>query len=167
MDIHIPKHIEAPDGHEFWSTKTFGHDFGLSCCFRQWRATTSHCRFFHGYALKVRLEFSATELDQRNWVVDFGDFGPIKDYLKLTFDHKTLVAKDDPELGTIQTLSKRGLVQLVEVDDVGCEAFAGMIFIWVKEWMQEYNKRYGSSSWLRGIEVSEHGGNSAAFRVKP
>ena len=33
------------------STKTYGHEEGLSCCFRQWRATHSHCRLLHGYAL--------------------------------------------------------------------------------------------------------------------
>ena len=31
----------------FLSTKTYGHDLGLSAAFRQWRAE-SHCRLIHG-----------------------------------------------------------------------------------------------------------------------
>ena len=41
------------------STKTYGHEEGLSCCFRQWRATHSHCRLLHGYALSFRLTFAS------------------------------------------------------------------------------------------------------------
>ena len=32
------------------SSKTYGHEIGLSAAFRQWRAQ-SHCRLIHGYAL--------------------------------------------------------------------------------------------------------------------
>ena len=39
--------------------------------FRQWRAD-SHCKFLHGYSFEFEFEFGAHELDERNWVVDFG-----------------------------------------------------------------------------------------------
>ena len=58
----------------FRSTKTYGHEMGFSCAFRQHRAD-SHCRLVHGYALAFHFEFEATELDVRNWVVDFGGAG--------------------------------------------------------------------------------------------
>ena len=77
--------------------KTFGHNEGLSCCFRQWRAE-SHCNLLHGYALSIELEFETRILDDRNWVVDFGDFKLIKEFLHKWFDHTTLIAKDDPHL---------------------------------------------------------------------
>lgn len=82
---------------KFRSTKTYGHDIGLSCCFRQWRSA-SHCRFLHGYALAVHLEFEADDLDARSWVMDFGSLKPVRQWLVQTFDHKTLVAADDPLL---------------------------------------------------------------------
>ena len=72
------------------STKTYGHELGLSCCFRQWRAE-SHCRLLHGYALSIRLVFEAEELDVRNWVVDFGSLKSLKQMFVDTFDHKLLV----------------------------------------------------------------------------
>lgn len=44
------------------STKTYGHEVGLSCAFRQCRATHFHCRYLHGYAFSIHLEFETEEL---------------------------------------------------------------------------------------------------------
>ena len=52
-------------------TKTYGNERGLSCAFRQWRAD-SHCNLIHGYSLGFRFVFEAAQLDDRNWVYDFG-----------------------------------------------------------------------------------------------
>jgi 6-pyruvoyltetrahydropterin/6-carboxytetrahydropterin synthase len=38
--------------------KTYGHELGLSACFRQHRAK-SHCRFLHGYPLSFTFTFAA------------------------------------------------------------------------------------------------------------
>ena len=62
----------------FYSTKTYGHEAGLSCAFRQPGATHSHCSLIHGYALSFSFTFAATELDDKNWAVDFGDLGALK-----------------------------------------------------------------------------------------
>lgn len=43
----------------YYSTKTFGNDRGLSCAFRQWRAT-SHCNQVHGYSLGFRFIFESS-----------------------------------------------------------------------------------------------------------
>mgnify|MGYP003653978941 CR=1 FL=1 len=42
-----------------------------STAFRQWRAD-SHCKLIHGYRLQCKLWFTADELDDKNWVFDFG-----------------------------------------------------------------------------------------------
>ena len=72
----------------YYSTKTYDHNEGLSCAFRQWRAD-SHCNLIHGYALGFEITFEAEELDDRNWVIDFGDLGVLKKWLKEMFDHTT------------------------------------------------------------------------------
>ena len=145
------------------STKTFTHAQGLSCCFRQWRANDSHCRFLHGYALQVKLTFAAKTLDERKWVIDFGSFKVLKRWLEITFDHKLLVAKDDPELQTFRALAyTHNVVQLVLVEDVGCEAFAKMISDFVTSWLEV--NRYSPRVWMQSVEVSEHAGNSAIVR---
>jgi 6-pyruvoyltetrahydropterin/6-carboxytetrahydropterin synthase len=143
---------------KFRSTKTYGHDLGLSCCFRQWRSS-SHCRFLHGYALAVHLEFEADELDARNWVMDFGSLKPVKQWLEQTFDHKTLVAADDPLLPQMQAMDDIGLIQMVVVPRVSCEAFAEFIFGWVSNWLSQ--QRLTPRIRLAEVHVREHGANAA------
>ncbi len=140
------------------STKTYGHDLGLSCAFRQWRAD-SHCNRLHGYALAVRLVFEADRLDARNWVIDFGGLKAVKSWLVARFDHTTLVAIDDPELSTFRELDSRGVIELLEVPATGCEAFAGMIYRHVDEWLRL--EGHAPRVALASVEVMEHGANSA------
>lgn len=148
----------------FESTKTYVHAIGLSACFRQWRAK-SHCRFMHGYALEVKLTFRTTTLDQNNWVMDFGGLKPIKAWLEETFDHKTLVAIDDPSLELFQALHLAGIIQMVSVKNVGCEGFAEMVFDHVVAWL--LTTEHKDRVWLCSAEVREHQGNSAVVHAIP
>ena len=137
--------------------KTYGHNLGLSCAFRQWRAK-SHCRFIHGYALQVELVFATSKLDDRNWVIDFGGLSFIKKYLEGQFDHKTLVAKDDPALGFFKDMHNEGLIDMVLVDHVGCEKFAEEIFTQAKGLMPQ-----AKGVKLVSVSVREHGSNAAVY----
>ena len=111
----------------FYSGKTYTHATGHSCAFRQWRAD-SHCNLIHGYALQFEFTFGGSELDERNWIVDFGGLKPLKEWLKHMFDHTYLVAEDDPELDTFVDLAKKDLVDLRIVSATGCERFVEMAF---------------------------------------
>lgn len=142
------------------STKTYGHEIGLSCCFRQHRAE-SHCRFLHGYSLSVKLEFEAQKLNENNWVVDFGGLKTLKEWLVSCFDHKMLVAKDDPEIDELRRLNDLGIADMVVVPDTGCEAFAHLIFQRTRLWLK--NNEYDPRVKLRSVEVREHGANSAIY----
>lgn len=143
------------------STKTYGHEVGLSCCFRQWRAD-SHCRFLHGYALSVRLEFEAECLDERNWVVDFGGLKSFKQQLVDLFDHKLVIAYDDPEKDFIASLGGLGIADVVILPATGCEAFARSVFDLAEHWLQDNG--YSERVTMRSVEISEHGANSAIYR---
>jgi 6-pyruvoyltetrahydropterin/6-carboxytetrahydropterin synthase len=90
---------------KFQSTKTYGTDRGLSCCFRQWKANHSHCSTLHGYSLGFKFVFESETLDEKNWCFDFGGMKPIKAYLDYMFDHTILVAEDDPALETFKALA--------------------------------------------------------------
>ncbi len=141
--------------------KTYDHAEGLSCCFRQWQAGASQCRFLHGYALAFRFTFVCASLDDRGWCIDFGGLKPLRAWLHEMFDHITLVAVDDPELARFQVLAEAGLVQLRVVGSVGCEAFAVLAHEWAAAWLAgETDGRV----WLEGVEVAEHAGNAAAYR---
>lgn len=146
--------LQADPGFVFESGKTYTHSLGLSCAFRQWRAKESHCRFIHGYALQVTLTFRSQFLDDRNWVTDFGSLKWVKVWLENTFDHKLVVAQDDPELNIFHSLVEKGLADLSIVPHVGCEAFAKMIYDHIKE---EY-------FYLDCVEVREHEANFARYR---
>lgn len=146
----------------FGSSKTYNHSIGLSCCFRQWRAK-SHCRFLHGYALKVHIEFEALDLDENNWVVDFGGMKSFKAWLEELFDHKTLIALDDPEIDTFKKLDQQGLIQIKLVPSVGVEAFSFIIFSACEEWLaNEFRTRRVR---VKKVTVSEHEGNSASTEL--
>ena len=97
----------------------------------------------------------------RNWVVDFGSLKSLKSQLEDTFDHKLLVASDDPALGLIRALAKEGLAEVVEVEKCGCEAFARLVFDTTEIWLKDNG--YAPRAWLESVEVSEHGANSAIY----
>jgi 6-pyruvoyltetrahydropterin/6-carboxytetrahydropterin synthase len=145
------------------STKTYDHTEGLSCCFRQWRATHSHCRLVHGYALAFRFVFATYDLDERNWCFDFGGLKPIKAWLKHMFDHTLLIAEDDPERAAMEVLAAKGLADVRVLPAVGCEATARYVHAYVTRFVDEQT---GGRVWLESVEVREHGGNSAAYEQR-
>jgi 6-pyruvoyltetrahydropterin/6-carboxytetrahydropterin synthase len=142
----------------FQSTKTYGHNLGFSCAFRQWRAD-SHCKYIHGYSVAVKFVFEADELDKNNWVVDFGSLKSLKGWLETMFDHKTLVALNDPEIAWFEEAHKRGIIDMVMVPGTGCEMFAKIIYDATEVWLT--NNGYTPRCRLVSVEVMEHGANSA------
>jgi len=143
------------------STKTYGHEIGLSACFRQWRAE-SHCNLLHGYALSVKFVFEATELDKNNWVVDFGSLKSMKAWLESMFDHVLLVAEDDPHKDELCQLAGLDLARVIVVPEIGCEAFSRMIYDRAVKWLVEQG--YSPRVRLCSVEVREHGANSAIYQ---
>lgn len=168
---------------KFVSTKTYGNDRGLSCCFRQWRATHSHCSLLHGYSIGIKLVFESETLDSRNWVMDFGGLKAFKEWADWQFDHTTVIASDDPHLEKFKALANLGLqetggvLDLRIVEAVGCEKFAELAYNTMSsillayqagsEWQhpdgRTFKARYpvGQGVKLRSVEVFEHAGNSA------
>lgn len=144
------------------TVKTYGHDRGLSCCFRQHAAKHSHCSMLHGYSIAVELTFEAYSLDARNWVMDFGGLGKVKNFLESYFDHTLLVAKDDPALPAFHRLADEGLVDLRVLEAVGCEAFAEFIHGQVTSLL-----RFTEESRVRlaKVKVMEHGSNAAEYEL--
>ena len=143
----------------YQSTKKFGHELGLSCAFRQWRAE-SHCKFVHGYALSFKFVFEAEVLNDKNWVIDFGSLKPIKQILQEQFDHKLVIAKDDPLISHFRELD-RVAWDLKIMDNVGCEAFARYAFIAAEEFL--YNNDFNKRVSIVSCECAEHGANSAIY----
>ena len=142
------------------STKTYGHNEGLSCCFRQWQAAHSHCRLVHGYALAFRFVFATDALDGCGWCFDFGGLKPVRNWLHEMFDHTMLAAEDDPDLAEFRRLEERGLIALRVLPAVGCEATARLVYDHVASFVADET---GGRVWLESVEVREHSGNSAIY----
>lgn len=145
----------------FQSTKTYGHEIGMSAAFRQWRAD-SHCKYLHGYALAVGFIFETEEVDVRNWVVDFGSLKTLKQMLQDTFDHKLLVAEDDPAIEWYREAQRLGIADVVVLPALGCERFAQLIFECAEVWLSDNG--YTPRCKLVQVEVREHGANSAIYK---
>lgn len=133
--------------------------------YRQWRAD-SHCNLIHGYALSFKLFFEAKTLDARNWVVDYGSLRPLKGLLEEWFDHKLLVAEDDPQLSEFLKIQEWGLAKLTVVGKTGCEGLAEFIIHYINEqWLPLHYPEKNDDGTLRAIcrkvEVRETDSNMA------
>jgi len=150
---------------KFQSTKLFD---GFSTVFRQWKATGTHCRFLHGYGISFRVWFEG-ELDEKNWVWDFGgmkrakteiDGMSAKMWMDHMFDHTTIVATDDPYLEQFRKMDEDGIIQLREIPATGAEQFAKFIFNKLNPFVQEETKGRVK---VAKVEFMEHGKNTAIY----
>jgi len=150
---------------KFQSTKLFD---GYSVCFRQWKAENTHCKFLHGYAVSFRVWFEG-ELDERNWVFDFGgmkranstinNMSP-KDYFAWLLDHTTIIAKDDPHLEKFKQMHELGVIQLRIMDNTGCERLAEFLHEIINRFLKvETNGRVRATK----VEVYENERNNASY----
>jgi 6-pyruvoyltetrahydropterin/6-carboxytetrahydropterin synthase len=150
---------------KFQSTKLFD---GYSTVFRQWKAEGTHCRFLHGYGVSFRVWFEG-ELDERNWVWDFGGMkrakGTIdgmnpKAWMDHMFDHTTIIAEDDPGLNGFKTMNELDIIQLRIIPAVGAEQFAKYIFEKLNTFVQEETENRVK---VVRVEFMEHSKNTAIY----
>ena len=150
---------------KFTSTKVFD---GFSTVFRQWRAETTHCRFVHGYGVSFKVWFEG-ELDERNWVWDFGGMkrakGQIdgmapKAWMDYMFDHTMIIAEDDPWLDAFKQMETAGVAQVRIVPATGAEKFAEYIYNKLNPFIQEETD---GRVRVTQVEFREHGKNSAIY----
>ena len=150
---------------KFQSSKVFD---GFSTVFRQWRAENTHCRFVHGYGISFKVYFEG-ELDERNWVWDFGgmkraktliDGKQPKAWMDYMFDHTMIIAEDDPEVQAFQQMDAVGVAQVRIIPATGAEKFAEYVYNKLNEFVKtETDNR------VRVIKVKfmEHGKNAAYY----
>lgn len=130
-----------------------------SAAFRQWRSTHSHCQYIHGYNLTADITFEADDLDKRNWVMDFGGLKDLKKTLEYTFDHKLVVAGDDPHLDLLKMLDETGVAEVVVLPGgVGCERFAEFVLKTADTFVDEAT---GGRVRVKSVQINEHGSNFA------
>ena len=133
-----------------------------SCAFRQWKADGTHCRFLHGYRLMAKFWFECSELDHRNWGVNFGGLKELKQILQKQFDHTLCISADDPLLAIFKMLDGQGGCELRIMDGVGIEKTAEWCFNAAQLFL-ESNEETSKRCWVSKVEVWEHEQNSAIY----
>jgi len=147
------------------SSKVFD---GFSTVFRQWRAKDTHCRFVHGYGISFKVYFEG-DLDDRNWVWDFGgmkraktliDGKQPKAWMDYMFDHTLIVAEDDPEVEAFKQMDTAGVAQVRVIPATGAEKFAEYIYSNINEFVKtETDNRVRVTK----VKFMEHGKNAAYY----
>jgi 6-pyruvoyltetrahydropterin/6-carboxytetrahydropterin synthase len=145
---------------QYFSTKHYGHNIGLSAVFRQPNADHSHCSLLHGYSLAFTFTFGCDELDNKNWAVDFGGLKPLKQWLEDSFDHKVVVDANDPKLDFLKSMEAEGIAELTILDGVGAEKFAEHAFNFADKLVREQTN---NRCYCVRAECAEHGANSAIY----
>ena len=150
---------------KFQSSKVFD---GFSTVFRQWKAKTTHCRFVHGYDISFKVYFEG-ELDERNWVWDFGgmkraktkiDGKSPKEWMDYMFDHTLIVAQDDPFIEAFKQMEEAGVAQIRVIPATGAEKFAEYIYNKLNDFVHEETE---GRVRVTKVKFMEHGKNAACY----
>ena len=150
---------------KFQSSKVFD---GFSTVFRQWKATTTHCRFVHGYGISFKVYFEG-ELDERNWAWDFGgmkraktkiDGKSPKEWMDYMFDHTLIVAEDDPHLNAFKNMEEAGVAQVRVIPATGAEKFAEYIYHKLNKFVDTETE---GRVRVTKVKFMEHGKNAACY----
>ena len=123
---------------------------------------------FHNHVQTYSVYFEG-ELDDRNWVWDFGgmkraktliDGKQPKAWMDYMFDHTMIIAEDDPEVQAFKQMDMVGVAQVRIIPATGAEKFAEYIYDKLNEFVKtETDNR------VRVIKVKfmEHGKNAAYY----
>ena len=84
-----------------------------------------------------------------------------KKWLEDTFDHKTVIDREDPFLYKFAELENMGLAEITVLDGVGAEKFAEHAFNFANKLIREATD---NRCYCVEAECSEHGANSAIYR---
>jgi len=150
---------------KFQSSKVFD---GFSTLFSQWKAKETHCRFLHGYGISFKVYFEG-ELDEKNWVWDFGgmkraktliDGKQPKEWMDYMFDHTVIIAEDDPGMGGWETMNKLEVIQLRVIPATGAEKFSEFIFNKLNDFV--HTETEGRVK-VTKVKFMEHGKNAAYY----
>jgi 6-pyruvoyltetrahydropterin/6-carboxytetrahydropterin synthase len=126
-------------------------------------------KFLHGYGVSFKVWFEG-ELDERNWVWDFGGMkrakGTIdgmnpKAWIDYMFDHTVIVADDDPYLPVFKQMEADSVIQLRIIPATGAEQFAKYLYEKLNTFIQEEtNDRVK----VVQVEFREHEKNTAFYK---
>ena len=143
----------------FTSSKRFGP---ITTGHRQWKHD-GHCSFIHGYGRIVEMTFASDSLDRRGWVMDFGNLKEVKNWIENEWDHRVLIAHDDPLLEDFQQLDACGGINInVMTSDYGPGIEESCKYIY--DGSKGIIKRLTDGKvWIQKVKIYEHENNWAEY----
>ena len=155
-----------PVAYKYTSTKEYVDAFPVA--YRQWRAddkpgNVPGCNKLHGYSFSMRFFFGTNSPDARDWVVDHGGLGPLKEFLQGQFDHVLLCSEDDPHIDWYREAQNRGIAKVIVLPKLGCEALADMLYRYVNGVFipEQWGTGEAERIWCYRVEVRETQANMA------
>ena len=146
----------------FTSSKRIGP---ISTGHRQWK-DNGNCSFVHGYGRYVEFTFACNERDDKGWVMDFGDLRDVKQWLEDQWDHRLLLAHDDPLLEDFKKIQSKGGVDL----NIMPEGYGPGIedsCKWVYDNITPMIKLLTDNRvWIQKVRVYEHENNWAEYGLQ-
>lgn len=123
-----------------------------------------HCAQIHGHNFSFAFTFQARELDENNFVIDFGKLKWLKEWLEDRFDHALVLNRDDPHRPYIEDAlignSPEPLAKITIVPSGSAEGLALWVF---DEVNTELMRRTVERVSLRKLVVHEDEKNSATY----
>jgi len=142
------------------SMHTIKKDFGCFPAAHRQPTHPGHCALIHGHDWRFEASISSPVLDVHGFVIDFGNFRPIKEWLIEYFDHTLLLDRNDPMLKQFQNfLGDNNLAKIKVLDSVAAEGIAKMFFHKLEAWLAQVSPR----AKLVSVTVHEDWKNSATY----
>jgi len=144
----------------FTSSKRFGP---ITTGHRQWKHD-GHCSHVHGYGRIVEITFKSNELDYRGWVMDFGNLKEVKDWFDEEWDHRVLLAHDDPLLSEFIHIAELGGMDinvLPKEYGPGIEQSCKYVY---NEVNPIIDRLTSGAVWISKVKIFEHENNWATFK---
>lgn len=118
-----------------------------------------HCAFIHGHNwdFTVVLESEDNQLDENQFVYDFGKFAWLKEWFTHMFDHTCVINSDDPRLFEFEAMNSSSLIKLRTVPSGSAEGLAKYIFDHIE------NNLNSTSCRLVSVTVHEDYKNTATY----
>ena len=126
-------------------------------------------KFLHGYGVSFKVWFEG-DLDERNWVWDFGgmkraktqiDGMSAKEWMDYIFDHTMIIAEDDPFIESFKLMDQAGAAQIRILPAVGAEKFAEYIYNKLQEFV---NTETEGRVKIVQVQFMENQRNSAIYK---
>lgn len=162
----------------YTSTKTFDC---ISTAHRNWRARNNpsrdsrKCAYIHGYTKTFTFVFGCSELDDYQWVQDYGTSSSnpdkprtmtlIKQFIQDDLDHGVTTDSHDPMLLKLKEMHDLELIKLIVIpvengQSGSVEGLCRYLFNRFDPLLQEET---GGRCWIQSITVSEHHKNSSTY----